>query len=493
MVECVGSCACSPALPDHRVRAMTQELVLYETVADSISGMISAGTLRPGERVPSVRRLSTQRRVSIATVLRAYEVLENRGLIEARPNAGYYVRHRSPWAGEPSISNPPAAPQLVGISALVQEVLDSRRPGVVSFGAACPGPDHMPTAKLQRLISSIARRKPLSLTQYVLPPGNEELRRQVARKSLDLGCNLAASDIVVTHGCMEALNLCVRAVARPGDTIALESPTYFGLLQILESMGVKALEIPTHPREGISLEALEFALDRSRIAAVIAMPNAQNPLGFTMSDDNKKRLVKLLDKRGVPLIEDDVYGDLYHGDERPLPAKAFDRRGNVMLCSSFTKTVAPGFRLGWVAPGRWHANVQMLKFINSVGSSELLQLAIAEFLASGGYDRQLRTLRRVFRDQVSHVSAAVSEHFPSGTRITRPAGGFILWVELPESCDSEELFRQAIRNNISLGPGVLFSATDRYRNCIRMGCAEPWSPRIEQAIVKLGELAQRQL
>ena len=472
---------------------MTQAAVLYETVADSISGMISAGTLRPGERVPSVRRLSTQRKVSVATVLRAYEVLENQGLIEARPNAGYYVRHRIPFADEPSISSPPVAPRLVGIGALVQEVLDSRRPDVVSFGAACPGPDHMPTARLQRTISSIARRKPLSLTQYVLPPGNEDLRRQIARKSLDFGCNLAAKDIIVTHGCMEALNLCVRAVARPGDTIALESPTYFGLLQILESLQIKALEIPTHPREGISLEALEFALDRSKIAAVIAMPNAQNPLGFTMSDENKKRLVKMLDKRGVPLIEDDVYGDLYYGDQRPLPAKAFDRTGNVMLCCSFTKTVAPGFRLGWVAPGRWLAQVQMAKFINSVGNPELLQLVLADFLASGGYDRQLRNLRRVFRDQVSHVSTAVTRYFPAGTRITRPAGGFILWVELPEGCDSEELFRQALRNKISLGPGTLFSATDRYRNCIRMGCAEPWSPRVEQAIAKLGELIKKQL
>jgi DNA-binding transcriptional MocR family regulator len=297
----------------------------------------------------------------------------------------------------------------------------------------------------------------------------------------------------VTHGCMEALNLCVRAVAKPGDTIALESPTYFGLLQILESLQIKALEIPTHPREGISLEALEFALERSKIAAVIAMPNAQNPLGFTMSDENKKRLVKMLDKRGVPLIEDDVYGDLYYGDERPLPAKAFDRTGNVMLCCSFTKTVAPGFRLGWVSPGRWHAQVQMAKFINSVGSPELLQLVLADFLASGGYDRQLRNLRRVFRDQVSHISTAVTKYFPAGTRITRPAGGFILWVELPEGCDSEELFRHALRNKISLGPGTLFSATDRYRNCIRMGCAEPWSPRVEQAIAKLGDLIKKQL
>jgi DNA-binding transcriptional MocR family regulator len=472
---------------------MPQESALYQTVAASISGMIAAGTLKPGERVPSVRRLSSQRRVSVATVLRAYEVLENNGLIEARPNAGFYVRPRMPVAAEPALSNPPAAPRLVGISALVQEVLDSRRPEVVSFGAACPPPDHMPTARLQRLISSIARRKPQALTTYVLPPGNEELRRQIARRSLDLGCNLAAGEIIITSGAMEALNLCVRAVARPGDTIALESPTYFGLLQILESLGVKALEIPTHPREGMSLEALEFALERSKIAAVIAMPNAQNPLGFTMSDDNKKRLVKMLARRGVPLIEDDVYGDLYYAEERPLPAKAFDRSGNVMLCSSFTKTVAPGFRLGWVAPGRWQAQVQMLKFINSVGNPELLQLAVAEFLASGGYDRQLRTLRRVFRDQVAQVSAAVSTHFPAGTRITRPAGGFILWVELPETCDSVELFRQALRNNISLGPGVLFSASDRYRHCLRMGCAEAWSPKVEQAIARLGQLAARQI
>jgi DNA-binding transcriptional MocR family regulator len=471
---------------------MTQA-VLYETVANSISGMISAGTLRPGERVPSVRRLSTQRRVSVATVLRAYEVLENRGLIEARPNAGYYVRHRTASAEEPSISNPPKSAQLVGISALVQDVLDARRPGIISFGTACPPPEYMPTGKLQRLLSSISRRKPLSLTQYVLPPGNEELRRQVARRSLDLGCNLAAKDIIVTNGAMEAVNICVRAVAKPGDTIALESPTYFGLLQTLESLGLKALEIPTHPREGMSLEALEFALERSRIAAVIAMPNAQNPLGFTMSDENKKRLVKLLEKRGVPLIEDDVYGDLHYGDERALPAKAFDRTGNVMLCSSFTKTLAPGFRLGWTAPGRWHAQVQMLKFINSVGCAEILQMVVAEFLAGGGYERQMRYLRRVFRDQVGHMSSAISQYFPAGTRITRPAGGFILWVELPERCDSVELFRQAMRNNISFGPGVLFSATDRYRNCLRIGCTELWSPRVEQAVARLGELAARQL
>lgn len=472
---------------------MEHQIALYENVADSISVLIASGTLRPGERVPSVRRLSTQKRVSVSTVLRAYEVLETRGLIEARPNAGYYVRPRLPTAAEPSISQPPRAPQLVGISALVQEILDARKPDVVSFGAACPSHELMPTQKLRRVLASVARKRPLSLTTYVLPPGNEELRRQIARRALEFGCNFSAKDIIITHGAMEALNLCIRAVAKPGDTIAVESPTYFGFLQIFESLGIKALEIPTHPRDGISLEALEFATDRQKIAAVMAMPNAQNPLGFTMSDDNKKRLVTMLDRRGVPLIEDDVYGDIYYGDERPRPAKHFDRSGNVMLCSSFTKTVAPGFRIGWVTPGKWHAQVQMLKFINSVGSPEALQLAISEFLSSGSYERQLRKLRQSFRDHVARVSAAVSEHFPAGTRITRPAGGFILWVELPEGVDSVALFRQAIRNNISLGPGTLFSATDRFRNCIRMGCAEPWSARTERAIVTLGELVARQL
>ena len=472
---------------------MDQPTALYESVAQSISSLIAAGTLRPGERVPSVRRLSTQQQVSISTVLRAYEVLETRGLIEARPNAGYYVRPRVPAAAEPSISQPPRAPQLVGVSALVQEILDARKPDVVSFGAACPSHELMPTQRLRRVLSSVVRKKPQSLTTYVLPPGNEELRRQIARRALEYGCSLAAKDVIITHGAMEALNLCIRAVARPGDTIAVESPTYFGFLQIFESLGIKALEIPTCPRDGLSLDAMALALDRQKIAAVVAMPNAQNPLGFTMSDAAKKRLVALLESRGVPLIEDDVYGDIHHGDERPRPAKSFDRSGNVMLCSSFTKTVAPGFRLGWVAPGRWHAQVQMLKFINSVGSPEALQLAISEFLSSGGYERQLRGLRRAFGEQLAQVSATVSEHFPAGTRITRPAGGFILWVALPQGVDTLELFRQALRNNISFGPGVLFSATDRYRNCMRIGCAEPWTPRMEKALIKLGELAARQL
>jgi DNA-binding transcriptional MocR family regulator len=468
---------------------MNDESVLYESLATSISGLIATGTLKPGERVPSVRRLSEQKRVSISTVIKAYEVLETRGLIEARPNAGFYVRHRARTAEEPRISKPPSAPRLVGISALVQELLDARRPDIVNFGAACPSHALMPTLKLQRTLASVSRRHPDALTRYVLPPGNEELRRQIARRAMDFGCNLSARDVIVTQGAMEALNLCIRAVTRPGDTVALESPTYFGVLQILESLGLKALEIPTHPREGISIDALEFAIERSKVAAVVVMANAQNPLGFTMTDENKKRLARLLERHEIPLIEDDVYGDIYYGGSRPVPVKAFDRGGNVMLCCTFTKTVAPGFRLGWVAPGKWHAQVQMAKFINTVGNPEILQITIAEFLASGAYDRQLRHLRKSFESQLAQVSAAISEFFPEGTRLSRPSGGFILWVELPEGTDTVALFHQALKHRVSFGPGALFTATGRFKNCLRIGCAEPWSQESHRALVQLGQLA----
>lgn len=391
------------------------------------------------------------------------------------------------------MSRPPRTARLVGISALVQDLLDSRGTAEVNFGAACPSEHLMPTRRLQRTFASVCRRHPESLTRYVLPPGNIDLRRQIARRALDFGCSFSAQDILVTNGAMEALALCVRAVARPGDTIALESPTFFGFLQLLESAGIKALEIPTHPREGMSLEALQFALERTRIAAVLVMANAQNPLGFTMSEAHKQRLVALLEAHGVPLIEDDVYGDIHYADVRPPPAKAYDRTGNVMLCSTFTKTISPGLRLGWVAPGRWYERMQLAQFVSTLGVTEIVQRVMAEFLASGGYERQLRQMRRSFQAQTAQVAEAAAACFPAGTRISRPQGGFILWLELPEAVDSVVLFHQALRHKISFGPGVLFSSTDRYRNCLRIGCSDPWSPAIEQALARLGELAGRQL
>jgi DNA-binding transcriptional MocR family regulator len=292
---------------------------------------------------------------------------------------------------------------------------------------------------------------------------------------------------------MEAINLCLRAVTAPGDLVALESPTYYGFLQILQSLGLRALEIPTHPRTGISLEALELALAEHPVKAVLVMPSVSNPIGASMSDAAKKRLVELLAEKDVPLIEDHIYAELQFDSSSPArPAKAFDRTGNVMLCSSFSKTLSPGLKVGWVEPGRWRERLRMLKFIASGGQNELVELTVAELLESGGYERSLRQLRRRFESQVDTARGVIAESFPRGTRVTRPAGAYILWVELPKSCDTVVLFEKLLERGITIAPGPMFSASQRYRNCMRLGLGQPWSERLERALREVGRLAQEQ-
>lgn len=463
---------------------------LYEQLAGEITTLIQAGTLRPGERIPSVRHLSTSKHVSIATVLEAYRVLEDRGFVEARPQSGYYVRPRPRVLREPQATRPPAAASFVGVTRLVNDILRAGRdPKIVPLGGAVSSADLYPSGKLQRLLSSVSRRRGRLLGQYSLAPANAEFQRELSRRSLDWSGGLAPEEFVATNGCMEALNLCLRAVTKPGDTVAIESPAYFGVLQAIESLGLKALEIPTSPREGISLEALAMALNTRRVKACIVVATVSNPLGSVMPDAHKKRLVQMLEDADIPLIEDEVFADLSFAEPRPAPAKRYDRTGNVMLCSSFTKVLAPGFRIGWVAPGRYRPQVELLKFINSVATTELLQVTIAEFLREGGYDHHLRRLRRVFHDNVAACTAAIEQSFPEGTGVTRPQGGFLLWIELPPAVDVLELHAQALANGIAIAPGPMFSATGRYRNCLRLSCGHPWSSELQRAVLRLGELA----
>ena len=467
------------------------EAPLYHQVADQIHELIRAGTLRAGERVPSVRRLSHQQGCSVSTVLQAYQRLEDNGIIEARPQSGYYVRRLPAAVQEPAPSRPPRRALKVEVNDLADAMLaHANDPGFVAFGSGCPSPELFPLERVRRVLSSMARRDRDALGRYGLPPGTERLRRAVARRALDWGCRVDYRDLVTTSGCMEAINLCLRAVTRPGDLVALESPTYFGFLQILQSLGLRALEIPTHPRSGISLEALELALAEHPVRALLVMPNVSNPIGATMSDASKKRLVELLAQKSVPLIEAHIYADLHFGPISPKAAKAYDRSGNVMLCGSFSKTLSPGLKVGWIVPGRWRDALRMLKFVASGGQNELVELAVAELVESGGYERSLRSLRRRFESQVDAARGIIAEAFPRGTRVTRPSGGYILWLELPKSCDTVALFEALVERGITIGPGPMFSATQRYRNCMRVSLGSVWTPRHEQALREVGRLAQ---
>jgi DNA-binding transcriptional MocR family regulator len=462
---------------------------LYEQVAGRVTGLIDQGTFETGGRIPSVRKLSGQLGVSISTVMEAYRLLEDRGVIEARPQSGYYVRARFPALSEPGMSRPKCEPTPVTCAEATMRILrDTANPSLIQWGVALPNPELLPIDKLGRILAAVARGAGLEASRYDPVPGHEPLRVQIARRALRAGCVLSPGEIVTTVGSQEAINLCLRAVCRPGDTVAIESPIYYGILQAIESQGLRALEIPTHARDGLCLDALAEALDRNEVKACIVVSNFSNPLGSSIPDEKKKVLVEMLAAREIPLIEDDVYGELFFGHERPKVAKAFDTTGNVLLCSSFSKTLAPGYRVGWVAPGRFQSKIEYWKFVTNLATPTPPQMAIAAFLAGGGYDHHLRRVRRAYALQTASMAQAIGRCFPENTKVTRPSGGFVLWVELPEGVDSLELSGRALCSGITIAPGPIFSAQQKYRNFIRLNAAF-WSERHEGALETLGRLA----
>lgn len=475
--------------------ATSRPLPLYEEVAGKITYLVEQGTLRPGDRVPSIRALSRQLQVSINTVKEAYSQLEDRRLIEARPQSGFYVRARLPEApAEPEVRKPALRPSEVNLCDVYRMVMnDLLDPDLLQLGVAIPNPDLLPIDKLNRMLASESRRFRVQSVSYELPPGCERLRKQVARRAMQAGCTLSPDQIVITSGCVEAVVLALRAICRPGDTVAIESPVYFNFMQLIEELGLKALEIPSSPQGGVSIEALEYALAQNpgQVKVCLVISNFNNPLGGQMSDAAKRRLVELLERHQVPLIEDDIYGDLSHSDNRPTVAKAFDKTGNVILCSSFTKTLAPGYRVGWVAAGRYQKQIERGKMLTNVATPSPTQLAIAEFLANGGYDHHLRSIRRAYARQVAIMADAVGRHFPEGTRVSRPKGGFVLWVEMPKQVDALQLYEQARERGITIAPGQIFSLEGKYQNCIRLNAA-CWNARVEAAIETLGDLVKRQ-
>jgi DNA-binding transcriptional MocR family regulator len=470
---------------------MASAMPLYESLAEDLTRLIAKGTLKTGDRLPSVRRLSQQRTVSVSTVLQAYLLLESRGVVETRPQSGHYVAAVRPDpAPEPRAPRSSAHATRVTVSDLVAGVYGAaREPGMVLLGAAHMSPALLPTESLNRRMAAVARTAGGVGIGYDVPPGLLALRRQVARRAADCGVAAGADEIITTFGTMEALHLSLRAVTAPGDTIVVDSPTYYGVLQLIESLGLRALEIPSNPGVGVDLDAMESALRQHRPRACLLATNFANPLGTLMPDQAKRELVEMLARREIPLIEDDVYGDLQHDGARPRPAKAFDKQGLVMLCGSFSKTLAPGYRVGYALPGRFRDRVERLKFAQTVGTATLPQMAIADFLENGGYERHLRRLRRALAEQVARTSDAIAACFPPGTRISRPRGGYVLWVEMPPGKSVLALHARALERKISIAPGPIFSAKQRFANCLRVSAGFPWSEKIERSIAVLGELA----
>ncbi len=428
--------------------------------------------------------------VSQSTVFRAYYLLEEWGLVRAEERSGYFV---TPGAGVKPVGSQgaaiPAESTRVDISNLVFSVLDAaKHPGIVPLGSAFPSPLLFPSARLLKSLTQGTRSLSPWSTVADLPPGNDQLRRQIGLRYVATGMSVSADEIVITNGALEALNLCLMAVTRPGDIVAVESPSFYAALQAIERLDLRAVEIPVDPVNGLNLATLAAAIDKYPIRACLLMTSFQNPTGVSLSDEKKKTLVKMLATREIPLIEDDVYQELHFGGERPLPAKAFDKEGLVMHCSSFSKTLAPGYRIGWVIAGRFAARVQRLKLMTTLSASSPAQAGIADYLEYGGYDRHLRKLRAAMRVQLSSMQSALRQYLPREVRWVTPNGGYFLWLQLPEAIDAMALHRLAIANGISIAPGPIFSATHAYQNCVRLNFGHPWSAKVDDAIRVLAEI-----
>ncbi|MDJ1497961.1 PLP-dependent aminotransferase family protein [Cytophagaceae bacterium DM2B3-1] len=465
---------------------------LYLQIAQRIEEHIENGTYKAGEKLPSVRSIHEEQGISISTVLEAYHHLEDRGLIVAQEKSGYYVSGKRRTKEQvPSQVIPALKPESVVIDSLLETIMQERFiREVVSFSRAIPGNHLIPSKILKRNMLEVLRIDEYEVMNYTQLQGNDRLRNEIAKRSLGWGGMLTAKDICITSGCLEAIHLALRATTQQGDIVAVESPCYYGFLEAIQGLRLQVIEIPSHAHTGIDLNYLEDVYKQYPVKACIVTPNFSNPTGSLMPDSNKKELVALTTRYQVPLIEDDIYGELYFQGTRPTSLKMYDKEDWVIVCSSFSKTLAPGLRVGWVAGGRFRQSVERLKFMTNIAATTVAQLVIARLLEVGSFERHLKRMRSKLFLQMTEVQAAVEAYFPEGTSISHPQGGYVVWIELPEKVSSMELYKVALQQGIGFTPGHLFSTGMVHSHFLRLSCGSVTSEQTEQALKTLGQLAK---
>ncbi|MFW0766316.1 PLP-dependent aminotransferase family protein [Trabulsiella odontotermitis] len=460
----------------------------YQHLANLLAERIEQGLYRHGEKLPSVRALSQEHGVSISTVQQAYQKLEDLQLITPQPRSGYFIAPRKAQPPVPAMSRPVQRPVDVTQWEQVLTLLDGRGDkSMAAFGGGSPDVSQSSLKPLWREMSRIVQHHPGDILNYDELAGRRDLREQIARLMLDGGTVATADDIIITQGCHAALSIALFSVCKPGDIVAVESPCYYGTMQLLRGFNIKAIEIPTDSQTGISIEALELALEQWPIKGVILVPNCNNPLGFIMPDERKRAILALAQRHDLAIFEDDIYGELASEYPRPRTIKSWDIDGRVLLCSSFTKTIAPGLRVGWIVPGRYRDRVLHMKYATSGTTVPTTQMAVASFIREGHYHRHVRRMRQIYQQNMETYTCWVRQYFPCGICVTRPQGGFLLWVELPEHVDMVCVGQQLARLKIQIAPGSLFSASGKYRNCLRLNCGLPPTEQHQRVVAQLGE------
>ena len=468
-----------------------QDAYRYQTVEQQVLSMIDSGVLNMGDRLPSLRGLSRELGVSISTVNQAYVELEGKGVIESRPRSGFFVRRSAPRMPIPeSVSETTKEARPVTRSGLIRTVLEAvGDKKQVPLNVFEPTADLLPVKDMSRIMTQVMREHPEDALEYDIIPGNVELRRQIAMLHMEAGCVVSQDDMLITVGCFEALYIALRTTTRPGDTVLIQAPTYYCFLHLLENLGLRVVEIPSHIDRGVDPADLAAALRKFDIKACIFSPNYNNPDSSCTPDSAKRKIVNMLGGLNIPIIEDDVSTTLHFGPKRPTTMKQYDTRGLVLLCSSFSKTLCPGYRVGWLLPGRFKERAMEVKYTTNVSTPTPTQRAVAEYLRQGRYPRQLKKLRRTIETQMDIMLRHIGEYFPKGTRVTHPEGGGVLWLELPNNVDSVDLFLEARKNGINIAPGAIFSTQDKFGSHIRLSCTSLWSEPIRAGLETVGALA----
>jgi DNA-binding transcriptional MocR family regulator len=463
---------------------------IYITFANKMAAMIDSGIYKAEEKLPSIRNLHKENGLSIGTVLQAFNYLMDKGLIISREKSGYFVNHRLgtrlpiPRALPASLSE-----RSVHIDQLLHKLrINGTSRNFVSFANALPDNRLLPFNSIKRAIQQTSRDISGSYLKLETRIGNQELREEIAKRSFLWKGSTHADELIITNGATEAILCCLKAVTKPGDTVLVQDPCYYGIMQVLETLDLKIATIPSHPETGISIDDVKEACNKLAIKACVLVSNFNNPDGASISTEGKKQLADFANSHQIPLVEDDLYGELFFEGSRPDTIKAYDTEGWVMYCSSFTKTLVPGFRIGWCAAGQFTYEVGRIKSMQNGSTSSFSQRVIQQLLSSGSYERHLQKFRLELNKNLIRTTELIEQQFPKGTKITRPTGGLVIWVELPEHINSASFQEKAFQQEVSYAPGELFSAKGDYKHYIRISYCNLWENKVQKALVKLGEL-----
>ncbi|MDK2779622.1 MAG: PLP-dependent aminotransferase family protein [Pseudomonadota bacterium] len=439
-----------------------------------------------GERLPSIRDLCRQHGVAKITVQHALQRLEAQGLLEARPKSGYFVTLQAAADEPPATQSVIEAPRPASVSEMLQDIM--RRSAAFDILPALQAGDLPPgIVSLNRSVGRALRRQRGNDFQYYdAPAGDDGLREQLARHQQRRGWPVSAAELCMTSGCQHSLFLALQACCRPGDVVAVESPGFYGVLQLLHQLGLQVVEVPSALSSGLDCDALEQVLQRWKVSACIVSPAFSTPAGALLPEASRQRLLALAEAYDLALIEDDIYADTAF-TAVPPPLKALDRTGRVILCSSFSKSLSRDLRLGWIAGGRWHERIIQLKLVTQLASSRFLQRGVADFIRDGSFAAHLRRQRQQLRSQRDQLLALL-RGWSGVVRVSAPLGGLALWLELAPGTDVSATYGRALDQGIVITPGPLFSASGQYAHCLRISFAHPWTDARIRALNSLGQL-----